>query len=155
MGFKISKILLTWFGCGYVPIAPGTAGSLGALPLCWALSCYTGVGTRVGIAAIATVTAVFLAAQDQKRNLDPDPQYIVLDEVIGMLWSTLFIPPTWLALFIAFGLFRLLDVIKPFPANRFDQLSKKATKPLGRGFGIVFDDVTAGLFVALILKLLI
>jgi phosphatidylglycerophosphatase A len=145
-------MLITWFGCGRVPVAPGTAGSVGALPLCWLLAVNTDLTFRIAFACGMTAIAILGSAQDQKEGDRRDPSYVVIDEVAGMLWATLLAPPAWLPFLAAFVLFRALDVLKPFPANFFDRRSKTSPGAIGRGAHIVLDDVVAGLYSALILQ---
>lgn len=85
---RINYLLVTWFGCGKVPVAPGTAGSVGALPLCWLFLTHTSLLFRILIAVGFTAIAILGSAQDQAENPKrKDPQYIVIDEVAGMLVS--------------------------------------------------------------------
>lgn len=151
----INRLLITWFGCGRVPIAPGTAGSIGALPLCWIMSEYTSITFRIVFAIGITAIAILGSAQDQLEAKTRDPQYIVVDEVAGMLWTTLFAPAAWLPMLVGFGLFRVFDIVKPFPANIFDRRSKTSPSSFRRGAHIVLDDVIAGLYSAAILKALL
>lgn len=148
---KIREPLVTWFGCGRVPIAPGTAGSLGALPLCWLLSAYADLWLRITFALGMTAIAILASADDQADGGANDPQYIVVDEVAGMLWSTLLIPARMIPMAAAFVLFRVLDVAKPYPASRFDQGSKTSQNAFRRGAAIVLDDVAAGIYAMLVL----
>ncbi len=150
----VNRAIITWFGCGRVPVAPGTAGSVGALPLCWAMAAYCPLMVRIFFAVGMTAIAILGSAQDQKEGASKDPQYIVVDEVAGMLWSTLLCAPYWPTLLLGFGLFRIFDVLKPFPANLFDRASKTSTSWFRRGAHIVLDDVIAGLYVLVILLLL-
>lgn len=158
---KWNKILSTWFGLGLLPYAPGTAGSLGALPLCWFCSSHLSLPHRFLVALLVTALAVLSAKIDQtgdggrSDHIVHDPQYIVIDEVSGMLWTLIFAPPTWLAMLGGFILFRIFDIVKPFPANKFDQSSFSLPTPLGRAIGIVFDDVVAGLYSAACLEFLL
>jgi phosphatidylglycerophosphatase A len=126
-------LIATWFGCGFAPVAPGTAGSLAGLVIAVALYYYGGYG-RGTLLALTAILA--------KQTNRPDPQIVVVDEVIGQ-WITLagaatFNWKTWLA---AFALFRLLDMWKPAPARQLERLPG--------GWGIVADDVMAGLYGAL------
>jgi len=152
---SLNRWIITWFGCGYFPKAPGTAGSVGALPVCWFAAAYLPFYLRVVLAIGVTAIAILSSAQDQVTANNRDPGYIVIDEVAGMLWTTLPITAAWLPMLIAFGLFRLLDIFKPFPANIFDRRSKTSTSTFRRGACIVLDDVLAGMYGALILSGLI
>lgn len=154
-----NRALITWFGCGLVPVAPGTAGSIGALPLCWAMATYAPLWARIVFATGMTAIAILGSAQDQielaKSGSEArDPQYIVVDEVAGMLWTTLFATPTVYALGAGFVLFRIFDVLKPLPANLFDRASKTSPSAFRRGAHIVLDDVIAGIYGMLVLALL-
>jgi len=143
---KLARIIATWFGCGYAPKAPGTAGSLAALGLAWLLHRYTGVqwGSFAFLAAILFPVAVWSADVTAAVMGLEDPQIVVVDEVVGQ-WLTLAGAFTlnyksWLAGFV---LFRLFDMWKPFPVRRFERLPG--------GLGIVADDVMAGVYGALVL----
>jgi phosphatidylglycerophosphatase A len=141
-------LIATWFGCGYAPKAPGTAGSLAALLIAIALHYILRYGggseraTLLVLAAILLAPGIWSAGMVAKETGKTDPQMVVVDEVIGQ-WITLagaatFNWKTWLA---AFLLFRLLDVWKPAPARQLESLPG--------GWGIVADDVMAGLYGAL------
>lgn len=156
---KIKTLLITWFGCGWVPVAPGTAGSVGALPLCWLFGAYATIYERIVFAIGMTCIAIIAAAQECIENPEiRDPGYIVIDEVAGMLWSTIALtavwPSSWLSFLIAFVLFRIFDVVKPYPARFFDQCSKTSPSAFRRGMHIVLDDVVAGLYAAIVLNAL-
>ena len=148
----INRMIITWFGCGRVPLAPGTAGSIGALPLCWLMSQHASLLTRMIFALGITAIAILGSAQDQKEATVKDPQYIVVDEVAGMLWTTLLIPAKWQPMLIGFVLFRIFDVLKPYPANLFDRRSKTSPSWFRRGAHIVLDDVIAGFYSLLVLS---
>jgi phosphatidylglycerophosphatase A len=141
-------LVATWFGCGYAPVAPGTAGSLAALIIAIALHYLAGYGGALERGTLLLLTAILLApgvwsatVVAKERNTT-DPQIVVVDEVIGQ-WITLagaatFNWRTWLA---AFVFFRLFDMWKPAPARQLESLPG--------GWGIVADDVMAGLYGAL------
>jgi phosphatidylglycerophosphatase A len=137
-------LIATWFGCGYAPKAPGTAGSLAALIIAIALYYSFGSerGTLLLLAAILLAPGIWSAGVVAKETNITDPHIVVVDEVIGQ-WITLagsatFNWKTWLA---AFVLFRLLDIWKPAPARQLERLRG--------GWGIIADDVMAGLYGAL------
>ena len=140
---RVAWAIATWFGCGLVPKAPGTAGTLGAIPLYW-LALH---GGRVGVAAAAAIVTLVgvWAASVVARELDKkDPQLVVVDEVAGFLVTMLPVTvPSWRTVAIGFVLFRLLDVVKPWPVRRLEHLPG--------GWGIVLDDVAAGALGALIM----
>jgi phosphatidylglycerophosphatase A len=134
----------TWFGCGFAPVAPGTAGSLAGLLIAIALYYFGGYGrgALLALTAILLAPAIWAAGVVARQTNQADPQIVVVDEVLGQ-WITLagaatFNWKTWLA---AFALFRLLDVWKPAPARQLERLPG--------GWGIVADDVMAGLYGAL------
>lgn len=149
-----NQALITWFWCGRIPFAPGTAGSIGAVPLCWVLAEHTSAWFRFVFAIGFTCIAILGAAQDQAQGGTRDPGYIVVDEVAGMLWSTILIPATWSSMLVAFVLFRIFDILKPFPARFFDRRSKSSPSAFRRGAHIVLDDVFAAFYVLLILYVL-
>lgn len=132
-------MFLATFGyVGYFPIAPGTAGSLAALPL-YMLVRWSG-SFAIELATIVVVFAVGVwAATATERALNrKDPGPVVIDEVLGMLITVAALPLSWWGLFIGFLVFRVLDVIKPFPAGRFEHLPS--------GLGIMADDAMAGIY---------
>jgi phosphatidylglycerophosphatase A len=136
-------LIATWFGCGYAPKAPGTAGSLAGLLIAMALN-YMGYGRGMLLALTAILMApgIWSASVVARETNTTDPHIVVVDEVIGQ-WITLagaatFNWKTWIA---AFALFRVLDVWKPAPARQLEILPG--------GWGIVADDVMAGLYGAL------
>jgi len=140
----LAFLIGTWFGCGFAPVAPGTAGSLAAVLIAIALNFYGGYGRGMLLllTAILLVPGIWAAGVVEKETNRPDPQIVVVDEVLGQ-WITLagaatFNWKTWLA---AFALFRFLDVWKPPPVRQLEKLHG--------GLGIVADDVMAGLYGAL------
>lgn len=137
-------LIATWFGCGYAPKAPGTAGSLAALLIAIALHSYGGYGrwTLLLLTALLLAPGIWSAGVVAKRMNKPDPQIVVVDEVIGQ-WITLAGAATfnWKTYLAAFVLFRLLDMWKPAPARQFENFPG--------GWGIVADDVMAGVYSAL------
>ena len=135
----LAYAIATFFGCGYSPIAPGTAGSLAAIAI--AIAIHNRAAFLI-LAALLLIPAIWSASVVARETNKPDPQIVVGDEVIGQ-WITLagaatFNWKTWLA---AFVLFRLLDMWKPAPARQLESLPG--------GWGIVADDVMAGLYGAL------
>ena len=135
-------MFLTWFGAGFSYHAPGTVGSLNALPMA-VLIAWLGGGRALAVAALVPFalgmfyTERYLRSQPEVK----DPQWIVIDEVVG-LWMTLAVVPLnfiWYAL--GFLFFRLFDIFKPWPVSWADRRAPGA-------WGIMLDDVLAGLYAA-------
>lgn len=140
-------LLATWFGCGYLPKAPGTWGSLAAVLIAWPLAKLGFSAWHfAGLVAVLIYPAIRVADTVSRESGSGDPQIVVIDEVLGQ-WLTLAAAPRFDLLHFALGfvLFRLFDMWKPFPVNRFDALHG--------GTGIVLDDIMAGVYGALVLSL--
>lgn len=125
-----------WFGAGKAPRAPGTAGTLAALPIAAYLAHLGTPAVVVGALAVTPV-AVWASYEAIRRTGKKDPQVVVVDEVAGMIVAVLSAPKSLAGLLVAFALFRLFDATKPFPA--------RAAERLPGGNGVVFDDIVAGL----------
>ncbi len=137
-------MFLSWFGAGKFPKAPGTVGSLATLPLIYLLH-YLNLNTYslIGIIVTLYVAAVIVTENVQKKFHLKDPQWIVIDEVIGMLITWSFVRSIdFPVLFLVFGTFRLFDIIKIWPASWFDRLH--------HGVGTITDDVISGLYAGII-----
>ncbi len=130
-------LVAAWGPCGYVPIAPGTAGTLGAIPLFWLLRHLPLPLYLLTLAAFVAV-AVFAAGVAGRYWKVADASPIVVDEVAGYLVTMALVPWSWGAAAAGFLLFRLFDVVKPWPASAFDRVKS--------GFGVVMDDVAAGVW---------
>ncbi|MGB6745925.1 MAG: phosphatidylglycerophosphatase A [Terracidiphilus sp.] len=134
----------TFFGAGIGRPGPGTYGSVAAV-LLWAAFAWLAHPTPrvllaallagIALALIFGVPAATIAARESGRH---DPGFVVIDEVAGQWITLLFSPPDWQHALIALALFRLFDITKPFPIRRIERLPE--------GWGIVFDDVAAGLY---------
>jgi len=137
--------LATGFGAGYLPKAPGTWGSLLALPLHFFLRQLAPNHYALALGAIFFI-AVITAGQAEKILDRKDPGVVVIDEVIGMLITLIAAPDNpWIWL-LGFGLFRFFDICKPYPIRLIDQR-------LNGGLGIVLDDVLAGIYSLIILQI--
>ena len=141
-----ARLLGTFFYLGYVPKGPGTAGSLGALTVAWALHAYLGISgvclAFFGVVLIAP--AIWAAGRMAKDTGSKDPQVVVIDEVVGQ-WITLAGASTldWKTWLGAFLLFRAFDIWKPPPVRQMERIPG--------GAGIVLDDAMAGIYAALVL----
>lgn len=141
----LSLAVATALGVGYVPIAPGTAGSAVGLLLWAVLPASAVVQTPVilGMLVIGSITGTVAERHFKKR----DPRHVVLDEVMGMLITLYLIPVGWIGATIGFLLFRAADVVKPFPANRLERLPG--------GLGVMADDAMAAVYANLVLRLIL
>lgn len=143
---RVAYAISVWFGCGLSPVAPGTVGSLGALPLYYGIRAAVGEGgATVALAAAAvfvTLLGVWAAEIAATNARAKDPQFIVVDEAAGTLIALTAAPGSLASVAVAVGLFRLFDIVKPFPARRMERLPG--------GWGIVLDDVVAGLQAAVV-----
>ncbi len=135
---------------GYIPVASGTFGSFVAIPLFWVFDALRARSVPLYLLAYvaAVVAACWLAGKADEYLNEHDSHKIVIDEVVGYVAATMFMQPTLTHAFLAFFIFRVLDVIKPFPANYVD-----AHFP--GGYGVVLDDVVSGIYSNLILQGLI
>ncbi|MCZ6862758.1 MAG: phosphatidylglycerophosphatase A [Alphaproteobacteria bacterium] len=137
---RLGFALATWFGVGNLPAAPGTFGSLAALPLAWLLANYGGV-PALAVAGVAVFAVGWWASNvyvDTTGIDDPGP--VVIDEVAGQ-WLTLLpaAPGVWWHWLAGFVLFRMFDIVKPWPVGWAD-------KRIKGGFGVMFDDILAAIY---------
>ena len=142
---KAAVFLATGFYIGKIPLAPGTFGSLIGLPLCFLLA-----EIQLSAAIIAVLLIIALAiwiSNVAERTLErKDPGCIVIDEIAGMVVTLIGLPFNLTTAAIGFILFRLLDIIKPFQIRILD-------KRLPGGLGIVADDVVAGIFANVLIRI--
>jgi phosphatidylglycerophosphatase A len=143
-------VLATAGGAGYAPIASGTVGSFVALPLVpWVARLRDGswpLGLLVATAIAAL--AIWSAGRAEIVFGGKDHSRIVIDEVAGMTTAALFVPATWLAAGLVFVIFRVFDVLKPYPADVIDRRGRG-------GFGVVGDDLVAGVYAGLVTRLIL
>lgn len=144
------KLFASGFFVGYIPVAPGTFGSVVAIPLALVQSHLASWSVAAALLGwgLFVCFASWIATLAEKAFGKKDSSYIVIDEIAGYLAATLLLPPTWGVLLSAFVLFRAFDVLKPFPAARID-------RELVGGWGVVLDDVVAGLYTQLCLRFLL
>jgi phosphatidylglycerophosphatase A len=143
---RLATLLATGLGAGYSPVIPGTVGSLVGLLLYWPIPRLSPL-VQVAMLVSLSVAGIWSAALVARKIGDEDPGIVVVDEFAGMWLSLLFLPLTPFTAAAGFFLFRVLDVIKPFPARQFERLPG--------GLGIVADDLMAGLYANLLLRLVL
>ena len=142
---KIIKLLATGFGSGLSPVAPGTIGTLVGIPIClfslpliWPL--------RFLFVIVILALAVFISGRAEMIYSKKDDQRIVIDEIAGFQVAMLPVAITGLHLCLAFVLFRIFDIWKPFPVSKLQGLPG--------GWGVVMDDVGAGIYAGVVMLLL-
>ena len=131
---------------GFAPVAPGTFGSAVGLVIYVAMRRTGGPVLEAAVLAAAFALGVWSAGRVE-RDLGKDPGAVVIDEVLGMLATLAFLDVNIAGAIVGFVVFRALDVIKPFPAGRLEHLHG--------GPGIMLDDVMAGVYSNLLLRVLI
>ena len=133
------------FGSGLVPKAPGTFGTLPGIVLVWL---FAGLDTTayMGVVAFVTIVGVYLCGATAKAMGEHDSSHIVWDEIAGYMIAMIAIPVSWQALLLAFVLFRIFDILKPWPIRWLD-------KHVDGGFGIMVDDVLAGFFALVLMHI--
>ena len=148
----MSKLIATFFYVGYLRPAPGTWGSLAALPVAWVLITYTGLYGLIFASAIAYALGLWATKLQTAGTDNHDPSEIVIDEVVGQWIALLPIASIvssrgldalalWPGWIVAFALFRLFDITKPWLVGWADRRDDAT--------GVMLDDVIAGIFAAL------
>ncbi len=148
--FDAATVIGTWFGSGLLPLAPGSWGSLAALPFAWAIAWLFGAPALLVAAALLFLIGWWAAGRLSRDTGAKDAGAIVVDEVVGQ-WITLAVAPRDITAYVAgFVLFRIFDIAKPWPAGWADS-------HLSGGFGVMADDVVAAIYAlaALVLFLLL
>lgn len=144
LGERFVRIIATGLGSGYAPFAPGTAGTLVAIPvylvlfpLSWPLYLLTVVALTFLAIHVSGSAEVLFGRKDAPR--------IVIDEICGFLFAMFCVTPTVVHIAAGFAFFRLFDIVKPFPAGLIQ-------RRLPGGYGVVLDDVAAGIYANLVLQ---
>jgi phosphatidylglycerophosphatase A len=147
---RLSWLIATFFGVGYVPPGPGTWAAAITVLLWWlaARAMPPGWQLPVAIAAAAAVTLIGIAPSSvvARESGQKDPRFVVIDEVAGQMIALIGCPLNWKYLLAGFILFRSFDIAKPFPLRRLEKLPA--------GTGIMMDDVGAGLYALVLLQVL-
>ena len=139
-------ILATGFGVGYSPIAPGTLGTLVAIPVYYFLSNISSPIYEITLIGFFFLS-VWISENAEIFFGKKDDQRIVIDEIMGFLVTMLWVPKTAILMVVGFFLFRFFDILKPFPIRHLEKKFKG-------GFGVVLDDVMAGVYASIILHLI-
>jgi phosphatidylglycerophosphatase A len=133
------------FGSGLVPKAPGTFGTIAAIPI-YLLMQNLSLMLYIALTVIGFIVGIWICQQSADWLGTEDPSAVVWDEIVGYLVTMIAAPQGWQWLMLGFVLFRFFDILKPWPISLAD-------KELHGGFGIMFDDVIAGVFAGILLQL--
>lgn len=135
---RLALFISTFGYIGYAPVAPGTFGSAAGLAVFFAVRSTGSTAVEIGIIAVLFAIGIWAGtiAEHHFGGVDPGP--IVLDEVVGMLITLCLLPVNGIGVFVGFLVFRLLDVVKPFPSARFEKLPG--------GLGVMADDGMAAIY---------
>jgi len=143
LSIRALELFVTGLGVGRSPILPGTLGTLWGVGLVFLLrDCPTFL--FLILTALSFLLSCYLVHIYEMKTLTHDQSEVIVDEIVGYMVTMLFVPIHWKTLLLAFFLFRLFDMLKPFPVSYFD-------KHVTGGFGVVMDDVVAGIIANLIL----
>lgn len=139
----LAKTIATFFGIGYLPLIPGTFGSAAGVVIYYFLWSHE----LVFYAALFIIAIIGfgVCGPAEKTFGRKDPRCIVIDEVVGVMIAFILVPFTWVNAVIVFGLFRFMDVVKPYPIRKLEKLPG--------GFGIMLDDIAAGLYANLLFQI--
>lgn len=140
-----AHLIALGYGAGLAPKAPGTVGSLAALPMFWLLTQLNATPAfMLAVTAAAFLLGIWACGVTGKNLGVADHGSIVWDEIAAMWLVLAFTPRAWTWWLLAFGLFRFFDILKPWPIRFFDTRCKN-------GFGVMFDDLLAALYALLVL----
>lgn len=146
MRLRISEWIASCFKVGYLPLAPGTWGSIFAILLWWVFLKDLSTFIFCIIIVFLFFTGIVVSNTIINHNQDNDPSYVIIDELVGQWIALLIIPDGYYNILIIFVLFRFFDIIKPWPIRYFEQLPK--------GLGVMSDDVVAGLFTLILIQII-
>ena len=132
------------FGSGLAPKAPGTFGTLAALPIYWLMQGLPLI-TYISIVVLAFIAGIWICQKSAEWLGKDDPSAVVWDEIVGYLITMIAAPAGWQWMVIGFVLFRFFDILKPWPINLAD-------KAIHGGLGIMVDDVIAGIFSLVVIQ---
>ncbi len=147
MNTKILLLIATFFNIGKVPKAPGTVATLATIPLFILMSHLPEVTYLLLVFAI-TLLGIFAAQAYESVAPEHDSKEIVIDEVAGFLITMALVPCTWKSILLGFALFRLFDILKPWPISALDEKIKG-------GVGVMADDIAAGIAASLLMQLVL
>ena len=143
---RIIIFLATGCYVGYSPLAPGTTGTLAAIPIYFLLSRISPLYYAVTVFGFICI-AIWASDGAEIFLQSKDCRHIVIDEMVGFMVAMFMVPPTLRNIVLGFVLFRAFDIIKPFPIRSFEEKMRG-------GYGVVLDDIIAGIYANLIIHVL-
>ena len=143
---NLNTMFVSVFGIGFIPFASGTFGSLAGLIIGYALNLIN-YNLFFLIIPMLFILGVIASNTYQKQTGEKDSSVIVIDEVVGQLIAMMFVMDDYVLVFISFIIFRLFDIYKPWPASYAD-------KKMTGGFGVMLDDVFAGIYTSIFIFLI-
>lgn len=155
---RTALFLATGAGAGFVPVAPGTAGSLVAFAILLFVPDFQARIFGISVALLSGI-GVWAATRAERHFQQADAQQIVIDEIAGMFISVAGLPAGWKTCLLALVLFRIFDIVKPFPVRQAERvggylasfrLTKAWAAQYGSGLGVMLDDLIAGLYANLL-----
>lgn len=141
----LARLLSTFFYLGYSPVAPGTIGTLGAIALFYPLSSFSPFVYFLFLLGFI-ILSIWVSSEASAKFGESDPSRIVIDEVCGYLITMFLVSPSLVNIILGFILFRLFDIVKPPPVRSLERFP--------RGYGIVIDDVGAGIYANVVLQVI-
>ena len=144
---RLALMIATGGYTGYVPLAPGTAGSLLGLAVFALIRAGGRADLEAGLFVVVFGLGVWSSTVATRHLGHEDPGVVVIDEVAGMLVTLLWVPVGWVGAVVGFGAFRVFDIVKPFPAGSAERLPG--------GWGVMTDDVLAGVYAHMTMRLLV
>jgi phosphatidylglycerophosphatase A len=141
---RLAQRVASFGGVGRSPVAPGTAGSAAALAVFAVVRFAGSPALEVGVIVALAAVGVWSATVTERQLGVTDPGVVVIDEVVGMLITLALMPLRWTGVVAGFAVFRLFDIIKPYPCARAERLPG--------GWGIMADDVLAGVYANVVLR---
>lgn len=138
---RLNLLILSWFGSGYSPKAPGTAGSLAALPFAWGIAETWGASVLIIAGLLAALIGWASAAATPAAQKDPG--WVVIDEVAGQWLTLAVVPPNLLLYGIGFCAFRFFDILKPWPIRTLERTIPGA-------LGVMVDDLAAAVYAGVV-----
>lgn len=148
---RLSKTIATFFGLGYIPVAPGTFGALGGMVISLVImSFHTDSAWWNGVHLVMSAAAYFagvMACRNLESSWGHDPSRVVIDEALGFWISILFLPQDWRILAAGFVLFRFFDILKPLGIRKVDKLQSH--------HAVMADDVIAGIYANIVLQVVV